>query len=106
MIRARSKGGQGLGQPVHGVYTRDMATAGPVVKILDRNTLVPQPNNLDSVFIEPPSFPRIDIGTDTVATRGNHQPVWNTSSEPIPIPGRTSRQGREPPASTPTPSGT
>ena len=76
VIRARSRGGQGLGQPVHGVYTRDMAAAGRVVKILDRNTLVPQPNNLDSEFIEPPSFPRIDIGTNTVATRGNHQPVW------------------------------
>ena len=76
VIRARSKGGQGGGQPVHGVYTRDMATAGPVVKILDRKTLVPQPNNLDSMFIEPPSFPRIDIWSDTMATRGNHQPVW------------------------------
>ena len=76
VIRARSKGGQGLGQPVHGVYTRDMATAGTMVKILDRNTLVPQPNNRDSVFIEPPSFPRVDIWSDTIATRGNHQPVW------------------------------
>ncbi|CRI62902.1 conserved exported hypothetical protein [Thiocapsa sp. KS1] len=75
VIRARSRGGQG-GQAVHGVYTRDMATTGPVVRILDRSTQVPQPNNLSSTFIEPPSFPRIDIGTDTVAARGNHQPVW------------------------------
>ncbi len=63
-------------QPIHGVYTRDMASAGPVLRILDRGTLVPEPNNLGSKFIEPPSFPRIDIGTDTVATRGNHPPVW------------------------------
>jgi hypothetical protein len=77
VIRARGKGGEGLGEPVQGVYARDMAAAGPVVKILDRNTLVPQPNNLDSMFIEPPSFPRIDIGSDTVAVRGNHQPAWN-----------------------------
>ena len=76
VMRARSRGGQGLGQPVHGVYTRDMATAGPVVKILDRSTRVPEPNNRGSVFIEPPSFPRIDIGSNTMATRGNHQPVW------------------------------
>lgn len=84
VIRARSRGGQGLGEPVHGVFTRDMATAGPVVKILDRNTEVPQPNNthyppsnpLLGMFIEPPSFPRIDIWSDTMATRGNHQPVW------------------------------
>ncbi|MDD2659790.1 MAG: hypothetical protein PHY54_08940 [Methylococcales bacterium] len=97
VFRARSKGGEGGGggegetaagiaddggsevgnQPVHGVYTRDMSILGaPIVKILDRNTLAPQPNNLDSVFIEPPSFPRIDIGSNTIATRGNHQPVW------------------------------
>lgn len=76
VLRARSRGGHGGGQPVHGIYSRDMAVGGPVVKILDRETLVPQPNNLDTVFHEPPSFPRIDIGSDTLATRGNHQPVW------------------------------
>jgi len=76
VIRARSRGGQGGGQNVHGVYTRDMAAGGPVVRILDRDALVPQPNNLDTTFIEPPSFPRIDIGSNTIATRGNHQPVW------------------------------
>jgi len=90
VFRARSRGGEGEtaagiagdagseggNQPVHGIYKRDMATNDPVVKILDRNTLVPQPNNRDSVFIEPPSFPRIDIGSNTIATRGNHQPVW------------------------------
>jgi hypothetical protein len=76
VIRARSRGGPGLGQPVHGIYTRDMAAGTPVVKIFDRQTLVPQPNNLGTVFIEPPSFPRIDIGSNTMATRGNHQPVW------------------------------
>jgi hypothetical protein len=81
VMRARSRGGQGLGEPVHGVYTRDMANSGPVTKILDRNTLVSQPNNRDTVFIEPPSFPRIDIGSNTIATRGNHQPVWKVLDE-------------------------
>jgi hypothetical protein len=76
VFRARSKGGQG-GEPEHGVYMRDMASGNPLVKILDRNTQVPQPNNLDTVFIEPPSFPRIDIQSNTIASRGNHQPVWN-----------------------------
>ncbi|HEY0720416.1 MAG TPA: hypothetical protein VGE50_04085 [Gammaproteobacteria bacterium] len=76
VIRARSRGGHGGGQPVHGVYTRDMATAGPVVQILDRATQVPQPNNLATVFHEPPSFPRIDSDSATLATRGNHPPVW------------------------------
>lgn len=83
VFRARSKGERG-GEPEHGVYARDMGTSGPIVKILDRNTEVPQPNNthyppsnpLLTTFIEPPSFPRIDIKSNTIATRGNHQPVW------------------------------
>lgn len=81
VMRARSRGGQGLGQPAHGVYTRDMAAEGPVTRILDRTTLVPQPNNRDTVFTEPPSFPRIDIGSPTLATRGNHQPVWKVLND-------------------------
>lgn len=75
VFRARSKGGKG-GEPVHGVYTRDMSRGEPIVKILDRETLVPQPNNLNTLFVEPPSFPRIDMDSRTIATRGNHQPVW------------------------------
>jgi hypothetical protein len=77
VIRARSRGGPPLGQPTHGIYTRDMSTAGnPIISILDRTTPVPYPNNLDTTFVETPSFPRIDIDSDTIATRGNHQPVW------------------------------
>lgn len=77
VIRARSRGGPPLGQPTHGIYTRDMSAAGnPIVSILDRTTLVPYPNNLDTTFVETPSFPRIDKDSDTIATRGNHQPVW------------------------------
>ena len=100
VMRARSRGGEGdsgqggetVGtnansgnQPVHGIYTRDMSVAhGPIDKILDRKTEVPPPNNahyppknpLLTTFIETPSFPRIDMTSDTVATRGNHQPVW------------------------------
>jgi hypothetical protein len=76
VFRARSKGGSG-GEPVHGVYTRDMNTGSAIVKILDRGTtLVPNPNNQSSTFIEPPSFPRIDMTSSMIATRGNHQPVW------------------------------
>ena len=75
-------GGGGSGtehgnQPVHGIYTRDMSASDkPIVRILDRKTEVPQPNNLGSTFIETPSFPRIDMWSDTIATRANHQPVW------------------------------
>jgi len=76
VIRARSRGGGG--QPAtHGIYKRNMAVAGrPIVRILDRSTMVPQPNNLGTRFVETPSFPRIDLASSTVATRGNHPPVW------------------------------
>ncbi len=76
VFRGRSKGGPS-GQPAHGVYFRDMLEGGaPVIAIFDRNTFVPYPNNLDSTFIEPPSFPRIDIWGDMIASRGVHAPVW------------------------------
>ncbi|RPI31771.1 MAG: hypothetical protein EHM52_01110, partial [Actinomycetota bacterium] len=61
VFRGRSKGGQGNGQPAHGVYTRDTATWGPIAELFGRPTVVPQPNNLGSTFVEPPSFPRIDM---------------------------------------------
>ena len=88
VFRARTKGGMGPGgggQPVHGVFTRDMGVAGaPVTTLFDRKTAVPQPNNiwwppnnLLTRFIEPPSFPRIDMRSDTAASRGNHQPAWS-----------------------------
>ena len=77
VMRARSKGGMGGGQPTHGIYTRDMSDPDSKIhKILDRTTQVPDPNNLNTTFVETPSFPRIDMESDTIATRGNHQPVW------------------------------
>ncbi len=77
VIRARSRGGPPQGQPTHGIYTRDMAVDdSEIIRILDRSIEVPQPNNLGTTFVETPSFPRIDMDSDTIATRGNHQPVW------------------------------
>lgn len=77
VMRARSRGGQGTGQAVQGIYTRDMSVPdSPIVRMLDRTTRVPQPDNLDSAFGEPPAFPRIGIDSDTIATRVNQQPVW------------------------------
>jgi hypothetical protein len=74
-----SQGGghkQGNG-PTHGIYFVDMGVAGrQIVRILDRTTPVPGPNNLGATFIETPSFPRIAMWSDTIATRGNHQPLW------------------------------
>jgi hypothetical protein len=48
---------------------------GEVIRILDRATQVPGPNNLGTTFTETPSFPRIDMTWPVIATRGNHQPV-------------------------------
>lgn len=76
VFRARSKGGDKQGPPTHGIYTRDMLTGGEIVRILDRTTKVPDPNNLDTTFVETPSFPRIDKDSNTIATRGNHPPAW------------------------------
>jgi len=76
VVRARSRGGQGMGPATHGIYMRDMGQAdSEIVQVLDRSTPVPGPNNLGSTFVETPSFPRIDMHTNTIATRGNHQPV-------------------------------
>ena len=76
VVRARSRGGTPAGPPIHGIYTRDMSVEGPIVSVLDRATAVPSPNNLGATIIETPSFPRIDMSTDTIATRANHEPVW------------------------------
>lgn len=85
VIRARSRGGLLEGEPTHGIYLRDMGMAGSaIVRILDRTTEVPQPNNAHypptnlflTTFVETPAFPRIDMWSNTIATRGNHQPVW------------------------------
>jgi len=76
VMRARSRGGPPLGPATHGIYTRDMSVAdSEIIRILDRTTMVPNPNNLESKFVETPSFPRIDIHSATIATRGNHGPV-------------------------------
>lgn len=76
VIRARSRGGPPLGPPTHGIYARDMSDMdSEIYRILDKNTRVPEPNNLDTTFVETPAFPRIDMHSDTIATRGNHQPV-------------------------------
>jgi hypothetical protein len=76
VVRARSRGGPPLGPATHGIYMRDMRQPdSEIVRVLDRTSAVPGPNNLNSTFVETPSFPRIDMHTDTIATRGNHQPV-------------------------------
>jgi len=79
VFRARSRGGQG--QPEHGIYIRDMDELTPVATVITRGGTVPQPNNALyngqlAQFNEFPSVPRIDSGSDTIATRAQSQPVW------------------------------
>ena len=75
VFRARSRGGQG--QPEHGIYVRDLDEFGPIVTVFRRLGTVPQPNNATygpgkelAHFNEFPSVPRIDAGSDTLATCG------------------------------------
>ena len=96
VFRARSRGGEGGGggggvgeagpgqanQPEHGIFMRDMAhDRTPVRTVFTRGGVVPQPNNALyngqlAQFNEFPSVPRIDAGSDTIATRAQSQPVW------------------------------
>jgi hypothetical protein len=68
-------------QQVDGVYRRNVATVGPIVKLLTRGNPVPAPNNtlyngVPAGFLEFPSTPRVDATSDLIATRGQHQPAW------------------------------
>lgn len=76
VFRGRTRGGMQAGEPITGVFSRDMGSLGPVTTIAQRNGLVPQPNNTDATFNEFPSFARIDAGSGMAATRGQSQPVW------------------------------
>jgi len=75
VIRARSRGGGG--EPVSGIFTRDMLSLEPVQTLTTRNSIVPAPNNTNATFNEFPSFPRIDSKSSMFAFRGQSQPVWN-----------------------------
>jgi hypothetical protein len=94
VLRGRSKGGHGEAgddhteslaaaeaggdsRPLHGIYARQMGRdPGPITKVLDNRTQVPEPNNLGTALTEFPAFPRIGLDSDTILTRGQSQPVW------------------------------
>ncbi len=87
VFRARSRGGEGggpgQGEPERGIYMRNLAEQGPLFVVFRRRGTVPQPNNTTTgnagqlaSFNEFPSVPRIDAGSDTIATRGQSTPVW------------------------------
>ncbi len=70
-------GGAGSGGMTHGVFAVDACASHPVMyTVADTSTLVPDPNNTGAHFTEFPSFPRIDIGSAVIATRGQSTPVW------------------------------
>jgi hypothetical protein len=71
VFRARSTGGERQ----TGIYARQFPK-GNVEDVADLETLVPYPNNLETVFSEFPSIPRIAPNTQMIATRGNHKPVY------------------------------
>ena len=79
VFRARSSTGSGA--QIDGIYLRDLSGPNPVVKLLARDDVVPDPNNTlymgaPASFTEFPSTPRIDQDSGLVATRGQHLPVW------------------------------
>ncbi|KAL7536401.1 hypothetical protein ACHAXR_009256 [Thalassiosira sp. AJA248-18] len=79
VFRARSTGG---GNPSTGVFVKDVLTTNTeIVRQAGRGTDVPQPNNLNTAFIEFPSFPRMSIKKDCIATRGLHSPVLEYGEE-------------------------
>lgn len=71
VFRARSTGGQ----RETGIYLRQFPK-GPVRIAADLDTLVPYPNNLDTLYTEFPAIPRISLNAENIATRGNHKPVY------------------------------
>lgn len=72
VFRARAKGPQ----PMSGIYARNMLAPGETIRIADRTTAVPAPNNLAAEFNEFPSIPRISMTSQTMATRGVSKPTW------------------------------
>lgn len=62
---------------------RSLAEQGPLFVVFRRHGPVPKPNNTTTGrdqdpawFNEFPSVPRIDAGSDMIATRGQSTPVW------------------------------
>jgi hypothetical protein len=89
-FRGRSTG-QDSG-PVRGVYARDMGRLLPLREIAAAGDPVPDPNNvvyndLLAPFNEFPAFPRMDIASTAIATRGQSRPVWEYPVGTEPAPG-------------------
>lgn len=75
----------GPSQPMRGLYRRDMSMPGqPIMAVADTTMEVPSPNNTQypdgsgvyALFREFPAIPRVDVGANMIASRGESQPVW------------------------------
>ena len=80
VFKGQSKGESG---PALGIFARDISqgNTSQIVPIADNLMPVPQPNNTSyngalATFIQFPSFPRIDINSNTMVLRGQSQPVY------------------------------
>lgn len=77
VFRARTGGGSSTGQPITGVFARDLSTPGaPITAIATRTSTVPDPNNTGATFNEFPAFARIDRSSAMIAFRGQSQPTY------------------------------
>jgi hypothetical protein len=82
VMRARGKGSQGGGEPMRGIYSRQMgAVPGSITTVFDTATVVPGPNNTEvggqpTTFTEFPAFARVGLTNDMIATRGQSNPLW------------------------------
>lgn len=92
VFRGRTQGGQPGGEPSTGVLTRDMSGPGnPLNVIATRTTVAPLPAYVPqagytyaptgATFNEFPAIPRIDQGSNTVATRGQTPPVMEITTD-------------------------
>lgn len=89
-FRARARvpvggsGGGAGGEPLRGVFTRDMSVENAPVTTIASNkapaNVVPSPNNITNpgpaTFNEFPAFPRIDARTNMVTFRGQSTPAY------------------------------
>ena len=71
VFRARSTGGQ----RETGIFLRK-GISGKVTKIVDLNTLVPYPNNLNADFLEFSAIARVAANSDHAAFVGLHKPAY------------------------------
>lgn len=72
-----AQGSGGGGAMSRGVFAVDACLGSlTLYTVADTTMAVPAPNNTDASFTEFPSFPRIDIDSGVLATRGQSTPVW------------------------------